>query len=37
MLYGDVIKESMEWNRVYDSEADAFAASNSTTDVYSAE
>jgi hypothetical protein len=33
MLYGDVIKEGMEWNRVYDSGADPFAVSNSVTDV----
>jgi hypothetical protein len=33
-LYGDVIKEGMEWNRVYDSAADAFAASNGATDVH---
>ena len=32
-LYGDVIKEGMEWNRVYDSEADPFAGSNNVTDV----
>ena len=33
MLYGDVIKEGMEWNRVYDSTADPFAISNNVTDV----
>lgn len=33
MLYGDVIKEGMEWNRVYDSTADPFAVSNGVTDV----
>ena len=33
MLYGDVIKEGMEWNRVYDSTADPFAISNHVTDV----
>jgi hypothetical protein len=32
-LYGDVIKEGMEWNRVYDSAADPFAISNSVEDV----
>lgn len=32
-LYGDVIKEGMEWNRVYDSGADPFAGSNNVTDV----
>jgi hypothetical protein len=32
-LYGDVIKEGMEWNRVYDSAADPFAVSNSVEDV----
>lgn len=32
-LYGDVIKEGMEWNRVYDSTADPFAVSNNVTDV----
>jgi hypothetical protein len=33
-LYGDdVIKEGMEWNRVYDSAADPFAVSNSVADV----
>jgi hypothetical protein len=31
--WGDVIKEGMEWNRVYDSEADPFAISNGVTDV----
>jgi hypothetical protein len=33
VLYGDVIKEGMEWNRVYDSAADPFAVSNSVEDV----
>lgn len=33
MLLGDVIKEGMEWNRVYDSGDDPFAASNKVTDV----
>jgi transcriptional regulator GlxA family with amidase domain len=33
MLYGDVIKEGIERNRVYDSEADVFVTSNSTSDV----
>lgn len=32
-FYGDLIKEGMEWNRVYDSEADPFAVSNGVTDV----
>jgi hypothetical protein len=31
--YGDVIKEVMEWNRVEDSTADAFATSNNVSDV----
>lgn len=33
ILIGDLIKETMEWNRVYDSSADPFAASNNVTDV----
>jgi hypothetical protein len=33
VLYGDVIKEGMEWNRVYDSTADPFALSNRVSDV----
>jgi hypothetical protein len=33
VLYGDVIKEGMEWNRVCDSTADPFAVSNSVADV----
>jgi hypothetical protein len=33
ILYGDVIKEGMEWNRVYDSTEDPFAKSNGVTDV----
>lgn len=33
VLIGDLIKETMEWNRVYDSSADPFAASNNVTDV----
>lgn len=34
ILYGDVIKEGMEWNRIYDSESDSFAESNKVTDVF---
>lgn len=33
VLTGDLIKETMEWNRVYESSADPFAASNNVTDV----
>lgn len=33
VLFGDVLKEGMEWNRVYDSTADLFAVSNKCTDV----
>lgn len=33
VLYGDLIKEGMEWNRVYDSTADPFAVSNGAEDV----
>lgn len=33
VLYGDVIKEGMEWNRVYDSEEDPFAVRNGVADV----
>lgn len=33
VLYGDVIKGGMEWNRVYDSGEDLFAESNGVTDV----
>jgi hypothetical protein len=33
VLFGDLISGGMEWNRVKDSEADPFAASNGVTNV----
>jgi hypothetical protein len=33
ILYGDVIKEGMEWNRARDSDDDPFAVSNNVSDV----
>jgi hypothetical protein len=34
ILYGDAIKEGMEWNRARDSEDDPFAASNGVSDIF---
>ena len=33
VLFGDVISEGMEWNRVKNSEADPFAVSHGVEDV----